>query len=59
MLFVCWYFFDTNEEIDGEKCSERGPLRSEKTVLRAGALKESKLSLSYTACRTFSSKRHL
>jgi hypothetical protein len=41
-----------------KKCSERGSRRSEKTVLHAGALKESKLSLSYMARRTFSSGRH-
>jgi hypothetical protein len=53
-FFAYRHFFETNEAIDGEKCSERGSLRSEKTVLRAGALKESKLSLSYMARRTFS-----
>ena len=41
-----------------KKCSERGSRKSEKTVLHAGALKESKLSLSYMARRTFSSGIH-
>jgi hypothetical protein len=34
-------------------------IRREKTVLRAGTLKESNLSLSYMAHRTFSLKWHL
>ncbi len=51
-------FFEMNEAIDGEKGSERGSFRSEKTVLRAGAPKESKLSLSSMVHRTFSSGIH-
>ncbi len=46
-FFACRHFLDGNEEIDGEKCSERGSHQKRKTVLRAGALKKSKLSLSY------------
>lgn len=36
--------------------AKEAPIRREKTVLRTGALKKSKLSLSYMAHRTFSSK---